>query len=744
MRSVLVTNKYQSPIYGTNKGVRFLPKSSIPIDPSELNLNVWWEANTLSSLFQDSNGTIPVTSAGQPVGRINSLSPGGIDGTATARPLYQIVPSRLVLDKVDDNISFTVPTGGLVGTMVLSTTQGTLAYGVNFPDGTYSFRGEFNPGPDIIGVFIRDGAMNKAEIDFSYSYFESIGGGPGGYDAYQLTSLDRYFMDDWARYLFSHITSFPLINTSSVLTLNSAWYLAQGLTDFPLLNTASVTSMVASWGYCSGLFGFPLIDTSSVIYLDSTWYSCSGLTSFPLIDTSDVTMAFSAWQYCSGLTSFPLLNTSSWEDATRAWAYCSKLANFPANMFDTCPCTLFANAFLNCALTQTSVDNILISIAKAKTSTGTLNITGGTSSAPSSLGIEAIIELQYRNWTVTTNGGIYVSTTGSDTTGTGTSALPYATIGKAASVAVPGSEIVVKSGTYTLPGSIGVITDVSGTSAKYITYRSEVLYGAKLVGTGGDDSFCWQNNGNYTTIIGFDITTNGRVGLLTMGSYTNIYMNRVHDIPCLNHAGNGGGGIDYGNYNESGGNCYNNITWNIGPQTTDNSCHGIYISIPNVKAYNNISYGCSGWGIHAWHNPQAIILVNNLCFDNAHGGIILGGPTEIMDNCIVNNNMCIYNGGFGIRQIDLVGENNVFKNNLCYGNVEGGFYYIPPDQLIDNIESDPLLVNYQTDGSGDYHLTSASPARDAGTSQEAPSMDMEYINRPVLTAFDIGPYEYHG
>ena len=40
--------------------------------------------------------------------------------------------------------------------------------------------------------------------------------------------------------------------------------------------------------------------------------------------------------------------------------------------------------------------------------------------------------------------------------------------------------------------------------------------------------------------------------------------------------------------------------------------------------------------------------------------------------------------------------------------------------LVNTITSNAQFVNYQADGSGDYHLTSSSPCIDAGTSQVRP------------------------
>src|SRR5262245_4073126 len=51
----------------------------------------WWDPSDLSTLFQDTAGTTPVTASGQSVARINDKSGRGnhlIQATAGARPLF--------------------------------------------------------------------------------------------------------------------------------------------------------------------------------------------------------------------------------------------------------------------------------------------------------------------------------------------------------------------------------------------------------------------------------------------------------------------------------------------------------------------------------------------------------------------------------------------------------------------------------------------------------------------------------
>ena len=125
-------------------------------------IGVWYDPSDIDTLFQDSAGTTPVTTAGQPVGLMLDNSGNGnhaTQATAAARPTYQTGPARATLDKVDDRLSVTVPVGGFTGTMVLATDQGTASYGVTIPAGAYDIGGRgglYFPGKAIVGQLIRD------------------------------------------------------------------------------------------------------------------------------------------------------------------------------------------------------------------------------------------------------------------------------------------------------------------------------------------------------------------------------------------------------------------------------------------------------------------------------------------------------------------------------------------------------------------------------------------------------------
>lgn len=96
----------------SHDGAIYVSQAFTPIfSPADLFQNneqgAWYDPSDLSTMFQDSAGTIPVTAIGQPVGRINDKSGNGnnaIQSTAAARPLLQNdgVNNYLAFDGVDD------------------------------------------------------------------------------------------------------------------------------------------------------------------------------------------------------------------------------------------------------------------------------------------------------------------------------------------------------------------------------------------------------------------------------------------------------------------------------------------------------------------------------------------------------------------------------------------------------------------------------------------------------------------
>jgi len=314
---------------------------------------------------------------------------------SSRRPLYNVDPSRLTYDKVDDALVITVPAGGWVGTMVLATYQGTASYGVNIPAGAYNLGGRYFPGTAIVGAVFRDGEMTAGEKTDTERYFV----GNGAAASYGAVSN---FYSFWRGH--SEITEFPLIDTSSGENFSHAWPGCSSLDSFPLINTSKGENFYAAWFDCSSLDSFPSIDTSSGEDFGYAWYGCSSIDSFPSIDTSSGEDFSYAWYGCSSLTSFPLIDTSSATNFSRAWASCSSLTSFPANAFDSIKGGDFTNAFLNTNLDETSIDGILVSLVASGIESGRFDQSGGY--APTvATGQPAIATLLSRDWTVEVTGG---------------------------------------------------------------------------------------------------------------------------------------------------------------------------------------------------------------------------------------------------------------------------------------------------------------------------------------------------
>jgi len=341
---------------------------------------------------------------------------------------------------------------------------------------------------------------------------------------------------------------------------------------------------------------------------------------------------------------------------------------------------------------------------------------------------------------------LYVSPTGSDSN-TGSSASPYRTISKAASVAKPGTTVHVAPGTY----SGNVATKTSGTSTNPIIFLSNTTWGAKVVGSGTEAM--WTNNGNYVQIVGFDISGPGRLGILNYASNTLVKGNHIHNLTLSGGCtGSGGAGVVNATYSGSNGDVIGNVVHDIGKPGGCNGVQGIYSSNAGGKIMNNIVYRVSSYGIHLWHAASGTIIANNTVFANGSsgmgGGIVTGvgdspGGVQLVNTKVVNN--IVYNNPrAGILQycysgVNCIGSGNVVANNLVYGN--GSAITMKVGSATGTVSADPKFVSYYPTGTGDYRLQSTSPAINKGTSSYAPTTDFLGAARPSGGAFDIGAYE---
>jgi hypothetical protein len=322
----------------------------------------------------------------------------------------------------------------------------------------------------------------------------------------------------------------------------------------------------------------------------------------------------------------------------------------------------------------------------------------------------------------------YVATTGSDAN-PGSEDAPFLTIAHADSRASAGDTIHVAPGTYKVAApslhSNGIVTRKNGTSSARIKFVSDLKGGAKIVVSGIGTA--WHSKGSYIDIVGFDITGSGRHGILAAGSNLLISNNFIHDLAVSGGCnGNGGAGID--TYGPVGNVVINaNVIRNIGDGMMG-SCktvHGIYIANPNNIVTNNIVSGAAAVGINQWHGATAATIVNNTVFHN-NIGILLGqgdgGMTTGSRNNYVANNIVYDNKTYGIVEGGKMGGNNRYVNNLVHSNETN---WRVKGAVSDTISTDPLFVDYQKDGSGDYRLQSTSPAAGRGARTDTRPAEVE-------------------
>jgi hypothetical protein len=334
----------------------------------------------------------------------------------------------------------------------------------------------------------------------------------------------------------------------------------------------------------------------------------------------------------------------------------------------------------------------------------------------------------------------YVDPAGSDAND-GSAARPWRTIQRAANGVNPGDTVNVRPGDY----PEYVITTRSGTASARIRFVSTVRWGARLRHAGTQWQV-WYNRASYIDIEGFDISgSNGvHIGIRNGQTYDEVWHariigNHVHDIragDCTDF--NGGSGInDTGRYNVIARNHVHHI--GLLSDTGCNLTHGIYVAFAGGRVENNIVHNNQGCGLHLYHRPREVVVVNNVSFHNGVCGLVVGGAEEIATGMYVANNILYDNLNTGMYENSNTSA-NTFRNNLVFRNPTNTSI-LSSSSISGTIVKDPQFVDYRPDGTGDYRLRATSPAIDAGIGTNAPSVDYSGTARPQGAAHDIGAFE---
>ncbi|MGH9503934.1 MAG: right-handed parallel beta-helix repeat-containing protein [Terriglobales bacterium] len=388
----------------------------------------------------------------------------------------------------------------------------------------------------------------------------------------------------------------------------------------------------------------------------------------------------------------------------------------------------------------------------------------------------AIVTLMFSSFSFAQVQDYYVSSSGSDSND-GSQARPWKTFSHANSALSLGNGGTIvhitpcPTGGPCYTGTINLSR--SGNASQGITWQSDVPQGAKIDGV-------INVSGSYVTVKDFDITDTSTAddGITTLynsappvyGQFVRLLGNYIHDIEFSSSAGCGG---NSGILIAAGSHDFvvdSNIIlraghWGGCASTGGTSAHGLYIAGYHGTVTNNQVSNVAGYGIELYHNPCQNVIANNTVFHNWTGGIQMASPADGLSPCnsmgndygSVNNNLLVRNGfgtggtshpHAGIIFSSGTGSHNKALNNFLAANVDengaasniirvlGGTAPLQSGTF-SQTSSAGIFLNYQDNGSGDYHLATGSPALSAGTANSTSVCAASPGLSPCLPTTDI-------
>ncbi len=278
----------------------------------------------------------------------------------------------------------------------------------------------------------------------------------------------------------------------------------------------------------------------------------------------------------------------------------------------------------------------------------------------------------------------YVSPTGSNGN-PGTLSAPLQTIGYAVSLAQPGTDIIVRAGTYYEAVGIGA-SGMAGAPIRLYAYGGE-----KVIVDGSANSANANNigtSGAYVVINGFEVQNSKNAGIAVYNTHhVTISNNIVHGSYSAGIASTNW--INIGNSHDNviqGNVVYNNVLQNSARTASGGWSQGISVSWDNNSIITeNTSYNNYGEGIGTFLSV-GVMISNNVVYDNYSVEIYLDNAANatVNANSIYNTgNSGFFRNGYQASSIQLAREtysqseplaNLTITNNVAV-NGASGFYY---------------------------------------------------------------------
>jgi hypothetical protein len=151
---------------------------------------------------------------------------------------------------------------------------------------------------------------------------------------------------------------------------------------------------------------------------------------------------------------------------------------------------------------------------------------------------------------------------------------------------------------------------------------------------------------------------------------------------------------------------------------------GAYFEITNTTVHDNPTRHAYPMYVQYDSNAATTVVMRNTIIANGYGSVFFGNSVTLT----AQNNIFL-RGGDVTEQVELAGRayttTDIENGALGPGNLCRAPKFISPAWGLE----------------GDYHVTDTSPAIDAGTSTDAPDVDLDGNPRPAGAQYDIGAYE---